>query len=79
MYAATGALSVTIPISSSVAFPTGTHVDIARLGQAAVAITGASGVTVNATPGSNLRNQFSAGTMILYENDKWLVVGDLSA
>jgi hypothetical protein len=79
MNAATGTLTVTIPAESSVAFPTGTHIDIARLGEAAVRITGAAGVTVNATPGSNLRDQFSAGTMILYEGDKWLVVGDVSA
>jgi hypothetical protein len=77
--AATGTITVTIPANSSVAFPTGTHVDVARLGEAAVRITGAAGVTVNATPGSNLRDQFSAGTMILYEGDKWLVVGDVSA
>jgi hypothetical protein len=75
----TGTITVTIPANSSVAFPTGTHVDIARLGAAAVNVTGATGVTVNATPGAKLRAQYSAGTAILYSGDTWLVVGDLSS
>jgi hypothetical protein len=78
MDAATGTITVTIPLASSVAFPTGTHVDVARLGVAAVRVTGATGVTVNATPGSNLRAQYSAATAIRYAGDTWLVVGDLS-
>jgi len=35
-------------------------------------------VTVNATPGNNLRARYSSGTAILYAGDTWLVVGDLS-
>jgi hypothetical protein len=74
----TGTLQLVIPAAASVAFPTGTHVDIARLGDAAVSVTGATGVTVNATPGASLRAKYSAGTAILYQGDTWLVVGDLS-
>ena len=79
MNASTGTLTVTIPNSSSVAFPTGTHVDVARLGDAGVTVTGATGVTVNATPGQNLRAKFSAGTCILYAGNTWLLVGDVSS
>jgi hypothetical protein len=78
MGATSGALVVTIPAAASVAFPTGTHVDLARLGAATVSVIGATGVTVNATPGSNLRAQYSAATAIRYAGDTWLVVGDLS-
>ena len=78
MNAATGTLTVTIPAAASVAFATGTHVDLARLGDAAVTVTGATGVTVNATPGASLREKFSAGTAILYDGNTWLLVGDLS-
>ena len=77
--ASTGTINVVIPAASSVAFPTGTHVDLARLGVATVSVTGATGVTVNATPGAKLRAQYSAGTAILYSGDTWLVVGDLSS
>jgi hypothetical protein len=76
--AATGSIRVTVPLNSSVAFPTGTHVDIARLGDATVLVTGATGVTINATPGQNLRAKFSAGSAILYAGDTWLLIGDLS-
>jgi hypothetical protein len=74
----TGSISVVIPAVASVAFPTGTHVDIARIGDAPVSVTGATGVTVNATPGAALRAKYSAGTAIHYAGDTWLVVGDLS-
>jgi hypothetical protein len=74
----TGSISVVIPAVASVAFPTGTHVDIARIGDATVSVTGAAGVTVNATPGTSLRDKYSAGTAIHYAGDTWLVVGDLS-
>jgi hypothetical protein len=78
MSAATGTLVLTLPPASSVAFATGTHVDVARLGTGPVTITGATGVTVNATPGSSLRARFSAATCILYDGDTWLIAGDLS-
>jgi len=73
-----GDLVVTVPALSSVLFPTGTHVDIARLGDASVTVTGAAGVTINATPGRSLRAKYSAGTLIQYVGDTWLLVGDLS-
>jgi hypothetical protein len=73
-----GSLAVTIPATGSVAFPVGTHVDIARLGAATVRVTGASGVTVNSTPGSNLRSQYSGATCIHYSANTWLLLGDIS-
>lgn len=78
MSAATGTLILTLPPASSVAFATGTHVDVARLGTGPVLITGATGVTVNSTPGSSLRAQFSAASCILYDGDTWLVAGDIT-
>jgi hypothetical protein len=48
-------MELVIPAAASVAFPTGTHIDVARLGDAGVTVTGATGVTVNATPGQQLR------------------------
>ena len=74
----TGSVNVVIPAASSVAFATGTHIDIVRLNTGTVAVTGATGVTVNATPGNKLRARYSSGTAILYAGDTWLVVGDLS-
>lgn len=79
MNLATGTMELVIPANADVAFPTGTHVDVARLGDAGVTVTGATGVTVNATPGQKLRAKYSSGTCILYAGDTWLVVGDLSS
>ncbi len=76
---ASTAITITVPAGSSVAFPVGTHVDIARLGVAQVTVVGASGVTVNGTPGLKLRAQYSAATLIEVAADSWLLVGDLSA
>jgi hypothetical protein len=75
----TGPVSVILPASADVDFPTGTHVDIARLGTGAVQVTGATGVVVNGTPGTKLRDQYSAATAILYSADTWLLVGDVDA
>jgi hypothetical protein len=71
--------SLIIPPASSVAFPTGTHIDVARLGNGAVTVTGGAGVTINATPGQKLRARYSGASMVLYAGDTWLVVGDLSS
>ena len=74
--AATG--TVTIPANGSVAFPTGAQVHLVRKGTGPFSVTGASGVTVNATPGLNFRAQWSAITAIKLATDTWLLLGDLS-
>ena len=74
--AATGA--VTIPLNSSVAFPTGSQVHMVQKGTGPFSVTGASGVTVNATPGLNFRAQWSAATAIKIATDTWILLGDLS-
>jgi hypothetical protein len=43
----------------------------------AMRITGASGVTVNATPGLKLRAQWSSATLIKRGTDTWVAIGDL--
>jgi hypothetical protein len=74
--AATG--TVTIPLNSSVAFPTGAQVHMVQKGTGLFSVTGSSGVTVNATPGLNFRAQWSAATAIKIATDSWILLGDLS-
>ena len=74
--AATGA--VTIPDNSSVAFVVGAQVNMVQKGTGPFSVTGASGVTVNATPGLNFRAQWSAATAIKIATDSWILLGDLS-
>lgn len=76
--AATGTLYVTVPNSSSVSFATGVHVDVARLGVAALVATGATGVTVNGTPSTTFRDTYSAGTLVCLGGNTWLLVGDMA-
>jgi hypothetical protein len=72
-------ITITVPPESSVNFPTGTHIDVARLGVGAVAIAAGAGVTANATPGLNLRARYSTATLIKVGTNSWIVVGDLAA
>lgn len=72
-------VTVTIPTNASVAYPVGTSIDILQTGDGQVTITGADGVTVNATPGLKLRTQWSSATLFKRATDTWVVFGDLSA
>jgi hypothetical protein len=75
-------IALTIPLNSSVAYPVGAQLNLARLGAGAVTIAGAGGVTVvstgatAATPG--LRAQYSTATAVQTSIDNWLVMGDIS-
>ena len=72
-------ITVTIPANSSVAFPVGAQVNLARFGTGAVAVTGVTGVTVNGTPTLNFRARWSSATAIKVATDTWLLVGDLAS
>jgi len=73
------ALTLTIPLNSSIAYPVGTSFDILQTGTGQVTIAGAAGVTVNATPGLKLRTQWSSATLFKRAENTWVVFGDLTA
>lgn len=73
------ALTLTIPLNSSIAYPVGTSLDILQTGTGQVTIAGAAGVTVNATPGLKLRTQWSSATLFKRAENTWVVYGDLMA
>jgi hypothetical protein len=78
----TGASNVnfTIPLNSSVAFPTGTQLNVLQYGGGQVTIVGASGVTVVAE-GSKFKTktQWAIATAIKLDTNTWVVVGNLVA
>jgi hypothetical protein len=74
-----GATTLTVPLNSSVAFPVGSSITILQTGAGQITVAGASGVTVNATPGLKLRTQWSVATLIKRATDTWVLMGDLSA
>ena len=75
----TSAITVTVPLNSSVAFPVGSQVHLLQTNSGQVTVVGASGVTVNATPGLKFRAQWSGATLIKRSTDGWVLVGDVSA
>jgi hypothetical protein len=72
-----GGGTLTVPTNASVAFATGTQINILQTGASQVTVGGA-GVTVNATPGLKLRAQWSSATLIKRATDTWALVGDLA-
>jgi hypothetical protein len=72
------AITVTVPLNSSVAFATGAIVNLQQIGAGQVTVAGASGVTVTGT-GTKLRTQYSAAALVKTGTDSWTLIGDLSA
>lgn len=75
----TSAITLTVPTNGTVAFPVGAQINLAAINTGVVTVAGAGGVTVNATPGLNLRAQYSSAVLIQLSTDNWLLAGDLSA
>lgn len=72
------AISLEIPLNSSVAFPTGTQVNLAQIGGGRVTVAGAAGVTVNSALGLKTRTQYSVLTCVKTGTNTWLLTGDSS-
>ena len=74
------AMTLTIPLDSSVNYPIGTTIDILQTNTGQVTIAPVSGsVTVNATPGLKLRTRWSSATLMKRAANTWVVYGDLTA
>lgn len=72
-------VAVTIPTDATTNFPIGTSIDVLRTNTGGVSIAGAAGVTVNATPGLNLRAQWSSVTLFKRAANTWVAFGDLAS
>jgi hypothetical protein len=71
---------ITVPSFSTVAFPVGSQVLLARGGTGAVGLTGAVGVTLMSANGYlNLNYQYSGVTLVNKSNNVWYLFGDLKA
>ena len=74
------AQTLTIPLNSSVAFPTGTKIDVIQTGAGETTIAGTGGVTVN-SEGSNLKinAQWQVVSLVKRATDTWVLIGALKA
>lgn len=76
-----GAVTVTVPPNSSVAFEAGTQIDVIQGGAGKVTFAPGSGVTINSyTSYKALAGQYAGGTLIQTDTiDTWDLVGNLIA
>lgn len=71
-----GAVTLTVPQN---VFAVGDHMIISQFGTGQVTVAGASGVTVHATPGPKLFDQWATAELIMTSSNTWLLVGRLTA
>lgn len=82
-YSSTSNVAVTIPLNSSVAFATGSVINIIKTGATGeITISGAGGVTltssgaISATP--KITGQWKAASCIKVDTNTWYVVGNIA-
>lgn len=68
--------SISVPTNATVPFPIGTYIVILRTNTGICTISADSGVTINATPGTTLRTQWSMATLIKRATNTWVLAGD---
>ena len=70
--------TLTIPLNSSVAFPTGTVIGVSMLGAGTTTVDGDTGVTVNGVSGGGaaISAQYTGVTLTKLATDTWLMEGN---
>ena len=70
--------NLTVPLNSSVAFPTGTQILLAQYGAGQTTVVATSGVTVRSNGAKlKLNVQYSGATLIKIGTDEWYLFGDI--
>lgn len=74
------AITLTVPLNSSVAFPVNTRIDLLQYGAGQVTVAATGGVTIY-SKGSALKlsAQYAGATLWKKATDTWVLVGDISA
>ena len=70
---------LTVPPNSSVAFPTGTVVEVCQVGAGQTTIVAGSGVTINTPETLVLSGQWSTVSLRKRGSDVWVLSGDVEA
>lgn len=74
----TSARTVTIPTNTSVAFPTGTEIEILRYGSGAVTLAAASGVTITCSETARtIADQYTSVVLKKLSTNTWLLQGNV--
>lgn len=82
-YSSTSNVAITIPLNSSVAFPTGSVINIIKTGATGtITISGAGGVTVSSTGATSasptITKAFAAASLIKVATNEWYVIGNIA-
>jgi hypothetical protein len=70
--------NLTVPLNSSVAFPTGTQIHIVQTGSGQTTVVATAGVTINSATTLKMRAQWSAATLVKRAENTWVLLGDLA-
>ena len=75
------AIAMTVPPNASVAFPTGTQIDLAQRGAGAVTVTAGAGVTINTHANDTLvmNGQYAYAVLSKIGTNEWDLFGNLVA
>jgi hypothetical protein len=75
------ATTFSIPTDESVTFVTGTQISILQTGSGQITVSASNPVTttINGTPGTKLRTQWSSATLIKRGANLWVITGDLTS
>lgn len=72
--------TITIPLNSSVPFANGQRLDVVRLNTGNVTFSGAVGVTINSkNSNKKIAARYSGASLIKYDTNTWVLIGDLTA
>jgi hypothetical protein len=72
--------NLTVPLNSSVAFPTGTEIVISQYGAGQTTIVATSGVTLRSKSGQlKIGSQYTAVSLVKVGTNEWYVWGNVSA
>ncbi len=72
------ALSLTVPLNASVAYPIGARIDLLQYGVGQVTVVATGGVTIRSS-GSKMKlsGQYSGASLYKRGTDEWVLIGDL--
>jgi hypothetical protein len=77
-FSTTSTGTVTVPLNSSVAFPTGSFVNFIQSGTGPILMTGASGVTIQSESSKlKLKGQYAVAGVVKTDTDTWVAFGNL--
>jgi hypothetical protein len=72
------AITLTLPLNSSVAYAVGTSITLIQTGAGQVTVAN-GGTTLNGSPGLKLNGQWAAATLLKRATDTWVIFGNLTA